>query len=83
MTQVGHEADREALIALYDATGGSYWRIDTNWLTDHPIGSWHDVTTSNGMVVSIRLSSNRLTGELPPELGDLSHLEELFLDDNQ
>ena len=77
------EADREALIAFYNATGGSYWRINTNWLTDWPMDSWHGVATSDGRVVSISLASNRLTGELPPELGDLSHLEELFLADNR
>ncbi len=77
------EADREVLITFYNATGGSNWGNNTNWLTDWPMDSWHGVATSGGRVVSISLASNRLTGELPPELGDLSHLEELLLADNR
>ncbi len=41
------ETDREALIALYEATGGKNWRKKINWLSDAPIGQWHGVTTDH------------------------------------
>ena len=55
-----------------------------NWLSDRPIGEWHGVTTnSNGRVIELDLYDNRLTGEIPPELGRLSNLTDLWLHDNQ
>ena len=39
------ETDREALIALYNATGGPNWSNNTNWLSDAPLDQWHGVTT--------------------------------------
>ena len=77
-------ADREALAALYDATGGVYWEKNDNWLTDEPGSNWHGVTTDReGYVTLLDLRDNRLSGELPPELGILSRLRELRLRDNQ
>ena len=77
-------ADREALAALYDATGGVYWEKNDNWLTDEPGTNWHGVTADReGYVTVLNLRDNRLSGELPPELGNLSRLRELRLRDNQ
>ncbi len=77
-------ADREALAALYDATGGVNWEKNDNWLTDEPGSSWHGVTADReGHVTILDLRDNRLSGELPPELGNLSRLRELRLRDNQ
>ena len=36
--------DRGALVAIYNATGGPNWRLNTNWLTDAPVGEWHGVS---------------------------------------
>ena len=36
--------DRDALIALYDATNGSSWRNNTYWLSDLPLGEWFGVS---------------------------------------
>ncbi len=83
LAETSPDTDREALIALYNATGGPDWKINGNWLTDEPIHSWDGVTTSDGRVIVIALPNNRLTGELPPELWDLSALEELYLGVNQ
>ena len=72
------ETDREALIALYNATGGPNWSGDYNWLSDVPIGEWEGVTTDgNGRVIGLALLGNQLTGEIPPELGNLANLEDL------
>ena len=38
-------ADREALVALYDATGGTNWTNNTNWLSNEPLSEWYGVET--------------------------------------
>ena len=63
------DSDRDVLVALYHSTGGATWGANANWLSDRPIGEWHGVTTnSNGRVIELHLSDNRLTGAIPPEL---------------
>ena len=32
--------ERDALVALYEATDGDTWNINRNWLTDEPLGRW-------------------------------------------
>ncbi|MDE2755035.1 MAG: hypothetical protein OXI92_00650 [Acidobacteriota bacterium] len=75
--------DRSALVALYNATNGRNWHKSDRWLTHRPVSGWHGVTVSNGRVTGLSLGSNRLTGTVPPELGDLSSLTELNLSNNQ
>lgn len=78
------DADRDALIAFYNATNGDDWHDNDNWLSDAPLGEWHGVLVdANGRVVRLSLSENGLLGTIPPELGNLSHLEELYLNDNR
>ena len=56
-------ADRAALVALYNATGGPNWNSNNNWLSDVPISEWSGVTTDdNGRVTELDLSQNQLTG---------------------
>lgn len=77
------EIDRPALVALYNATGGPNWSNNANWLSDRPLGEWHGVTThANGRVAEIRLAQNRLSGTIPPQLGDLNLLARLSLSQN-
>ena len=67
-------ADRTVLEALYNATNGSNWDIDTNWNTD--MGPWHGVNTnSDGRVVGLILSNNELSGTIPTTLGSLTELD--------
>ena len=76
--------DREALVALYEATDGDSWVNNDNWLTDAPRGSWYGVTTNDsGHVIELDLSHNGLSGTIPPELGDLTNLKELSLTGNE
>ena len=76
-------SERDILVALYDATLGPSWTSSNNWLTDAPLGEWHGVNVNvNGRVVSLNLSSNSLTGPIPPELGSLADLTTLWLGDN-
>ena len=76
--------ERDALAAFYNATGGADWTNSANWLTDAPVGQWHNVTThDDGSVAILDLQDNALSGEIPAELGNLANLEQLRLNDNQ
>ena len=72
--------DRAALEAFYEATGGPDWEHNGNWLTDAPLGEWHGVATdTSGRVVEVRLTSNGLSGRIPPEIGGLTSLRTLAI----
>ena len=74
------ETDREALVALYNATDGENWLESNNWLSDAPLGEWTGVDTNDGGRVTVLvLEGNGLSGEIPAELGNLSNLEHLGL----
>ena len=76
--------DSVALVALYNATNGPNWRDKTNWLSNQPIDEWAGVSTESvGQVYELRLENNRLSGQIPAELGNLANLERLVLSDNQ
>ena len=75
--------DRTALTVLYETTDGPNWVNSNGWTTDAPLGTWHGVDTDDsGRVTLIDLRNNDLTGELPPELGNLANLRWLYLDRN-
>ncbi len=76
--------DRAALVALYNAANGDNWRDSTNWLNDDvPLGEWYGVDTdASGRVTGLIFHGNNLTGTIPGELGSLSNLVTLHLDDN-
>ncbi len=77
-------SDRDVLIALYEATGGSNWASNDNWLTDAPLRDWHGVVTDSlGRVRWLILSRNGLTGPIVRQLGNLSALELLLLNGNK
>ena len=79
----GEPPDRAALVALYRATDGDNWADNTNWLSQLPLGKWKGVVTNDFFRVNrLALVDNRLTGELPPELGQLTKLEYLSLEGN-
>ena len=73
-------ADRAALVALYNATGGADWTKNTNWLSNEALSEWHRVETDeDGRVTALRLNDNELSGEIPAELGNLTRLSHLAL----
>ena len=88
--QVGapdHPGDREALVALFDRTGGEAWFNTWGWKTDSPLSRWHGVATdSTGRVTGLDLGGrfgNNLVGPLPGEIGRLSELVRLDLSGNE
>ncbi|WP_419942366.1 Ig-like domain-containing protein [Candidatus Palauibacter sp.] len=77
-------ADRAVLVTLYNATDGSNWKDNTNWLSDRELSAWHGVATNrDGRVTTLKLSGNQLKGAIPPQIGDLDQLIELTFWENQ
>jgi len=86
--------ERDALIALFNATDGANWEKLSNtigekdirteyWCTDKPISQWYGVEVSgDGHVMYLQLGSMNLKGELPDEIGDLVFCQELVLSNN-
>lgn len=84
--------ERQALIALYNSTGGDSWYHNTGWKAE-PLaadgfalagteGTWYGVTVATNHVTKLSLRSNRLTGILPAEIGGLPRLQILDLGSN-
>ena len=82
---IGHLDDRAALTAFYHATDGPNWRNSDNWLTDAPLSDWYGVynTNADGRVTNLQLSGNDLSGQIPPDLGNLEELQVLSISGNQ
>ena len=60
----GIAADRAALAALYQATGGDGWDVNTNWLSPTSLNAWYGVTTGpDGRVTQL---SSRTGRDGPP-----------------
>ena len=77
-------SDRDALIAIYNATGGADWTEKTNWLTAMPVESWYGVESGNtDRVTGLKLGDNQLRGTIPPEIGLLSAAREIWFNENQ
>jgi Leucine-rich repeat (LRR) protein len=79
------DQERVALAALYRSTGGGAWRDHSGWLGRSGTECrWHGVVcdSQESAVVELRLSSNGLAGEIPPELAGLTRLRVLDLRSN-
>ena len=75
--------ERDALVALYHATGGQDWIDNTNWLSDLSLQEWHGVTIdASSRVEHLSLESNDLNGVVSDALGQLTELSRLDLRDN-
>ena len=80
----GLPEERAALEVFYESTDGPGWTRSTNWKTAAALGQWHGVTTDvEGRVIWLDLQGNSLSGAIPPELGNLTHLSYLALNGNE
>ena len=75
------------LSAFYTSTGGDNWTRNDNWdITTVPseseLSRWYGTQLIDGLLVGLVLPHNNLTGVLPFELGNLSHLQRLELQGN-
>ena len=77
------QVECQALVALYNDTGGSSWINHSNWLITNTPSTWYGVTVESGYVLEINLSNNNLSGSIPVELGNLGNLVYLYLSHNQ
>ena len=75
--------ERDVLVLLYCSTDGPNWTNKTNWLISSLLDNWHGVTVSNNQVEGLGLNNNRLTGQIPTELGNLTVMQSLYLHENQ
>ncbi|HKY54242.1 MAG TPA: leucine-rich repeat domain-containing protein [Anaerolineales bacterium] len=73
----------QALLALYASTNGDHWEDNSGWLIDESLCTWIGVICEQGHITELQLYYNNLTGSLPPEIGNLTQLKSLYLDDNQ
>ena len=79
-SQTPFDAERAALVALYNSTDGPNWSNNSNWLGTDPVCSWNGVTcNTTGHVTVLSLISNQLIGSIPPELENLTSLISLNL----
>jgi Leucine-rich repeat (LRR) protein len=72
--------DSLALVDFYNSTGGPNWTDHTNWLTTAPLGTWRNVTVSNGRVTYLYLDGNNISGKIPVSFGNLTKLGFLSID---
>ncbi|WP_419165452.1 M66 family metalloprotease [Candidatus Palauibacter sp.] len=76
----GGDPDRAALVAFYNAAGGTGWLCNSGWLTDAPLDRWCGVEVdAGGRVTSLKLSWNQMEGRLSPALHRLEFLRVLDL----
>ncbi|MFY0653360.1 MAG: VCBS repeat-containing protein [Cyclobacteriaceae bacterium] len=74
-------ADSLALAPIYEATGGSDWTNNDQWL-EGKVKDWHGVTFDGTRITALDLSSNNLTGTFPDISSALDQLATINLSDN-
>ncbi len=80
------QIERDALMALYNATDGANWYNSSNWGTSEPLSAWYGVTVEIvdevERVTGLDLYYNNLSGTLPSELFNLTELTYLKIKSN-
>ena len=81
--------DTVALAELYRATGGDYWKFNTNWLKTKNICEWYGITCWNdveklgGGVRWIKLDNNGLIGTVPLSIYSLTNMTTMMFSRNK
>ncbi|MEP4599140.1 MAG: LamG-like jellyroll fold domain-containing protein, partial [Cyclobacteriaceae bacterium] len=78
----GYADPRDILMDFYNSTNGDNWVDNSNWGTDAPLNDWYGVDAIEGVVTTLSLVGNNLTGTLPASLGSLVSLDYLLLFNN-
>jgi photosystem II stability/assembly factor-like uncharacterized protein/Leucine-rich repeat (LRR) protein len=74
---------RDALIHLYEQTGGTGWNNNTNWNTVKHECEWEGILCDQyQQVIEINLQNNRLSGIIPVDLSNIVDLQGLNLSNN-
>ena len=72
------ETERAALMQLYNTTRGDEWVRHDNWSTSVSVCDWYGTgCDTHGRVVSVDLNNNNLRGPLPPELANITQMQNL------
>ena len=58
------QSEADALVWLYNNSGGAAWTSSTNWLTYPTVGDWTGVTVAGGHVTALDLGNNNLIGNI-------------------
>ena len=72
--------ERAVLADFFEAMDGDNWTNSDGWISDAPLGQWHGVSTDRyGRVVSLDLTDNGVSGEIPQALNRLTKLQDVRL----
>ena len=74
--------DCAVLLGLHDQLTGSA-TLSPAWSVTTAIGSWQGITVWISRVITLNLHQSSLDGTLPAQLGHLSELTQLYLNDNR
>lgn len=79
--------DSLALVSLYQATNGDSWTRTNNWISEAPLSKWEGVevrqVAGQPRVTALYLGANKLQGQLPASIGQLTALNILQLQYNE
>jgi len=81
-----HLLEKEALIDIFDKTGGEHWIESEKWKKEPGNEcSWEGVICNNTgtNVIKLDLSYKGVIGDIPSSIANLSFLEALILNDNK
>lgn len=78
-------SERDALVALYQSTGGASWSERTNWLGEPGTEcDWYgiDCDETGANVTEVSLYANNLEGSVPASIANLTKVRYLLLGNN-
>jgi hypothetical protein len=75
------QAECEALVDLYNTTGGDNWTNNSGWLQTNEVCSWYGIYCDVGLE-DIDLDNNNLVGTLNVDFSDITNLMHLDLENN-
>lgn len=74
-------AERSALISIYNSTNGENW--NRSWDLAKDPRNWFGISVKNGAVTELNLSGNALKGNFPSNLSSFPKLTKLDISNNQ